>query len=282
MKPNWTRRRFVGVGPGVAATSLAASRSVSAGELGREALATADRGVPTRPPPHLLQRRPPLPCQEDRSAGEPLSAAAARSTKFWDRSGNRWSWGWATATCISTTARSGEWWDRRSKPGNTSSDWRIMCMVRDARKLGTDQLREVILRGRKERLPVLPSLKLQDGNRPAPSAAGGSSGNGESRSASGRRTRAIPDSSTATTKGTPPPHHRDVSSPGTVPSGLREPPASISATCAGPWTERSIRSSGRWPIRRRTNERTSGTFSSRWKEPEPSPVHRRNGCCRSH
>jgi len=51
-------------------------------------------------------------------------------------------------------------------------DWRIMCMVRDARKLGTDQLREVIRRGREESLPVLPSLKLQDGNRPGSQRCG--------------------------------------------------------------------------------------------------------------
>ena len=41
-------------------------------------------------------------------------------------------------------------------------DWRIMRMVEAARELGTDQLREVIARGRQMGLPVYPSLKMQD------------------------------------------------------------------------------------------------------------------------
>jgi hypothetical protein len=41
-------------------------------------------------------------------------------------------------------------------------DWRIVRMVQDARALGTDQVREVIKRGRELCLPVFPSLKLQD------------------------------------------------------------------------------------------------------------------------
>ena len=41
-------------------------------------------------------------------------------------------------------------------------DWRIMRMVQEARKLGTDQLREVIKRGRETGLTVFPSLKLQN------------------------------------------------------------------------------------------------------------------------
>lgn len=40
-------------------------------------------------------------------------------------------------------------------------DWRIMRMVRDARALGTDQLRVVIERGKQQGLKVFPSLKLQ-------------------------------------------------------------------------------------------------------------------------
>lgn len=44
MKPNWTRRRFVGVGPGVAASSLAASRRASGGAPEHEAPAQADAG----------------------------------------------------------------------------------------------------------------------------------------------------------------------------------------------------------------------------------------------
>jgi len=41
-------------------------------------------------------------------------------------------------------------------------DWRVMRMVEEARRLGTDQLREVIERGTELGLPVFPSLKLQD------------------------------------------------------------------------------------------------------------------------
>ncbi len=41
-------------------------------------------------------------------------------------------------------------------------DWRIMRMVQEAAKLGTDQVREVINRGRQHGLTVFPSLKLQD------------------------------------------------------------------------------------------------------------------------
>ncbi len=45
-------------------------------------------------------------------------------------------------------------------------DWRIMRMVQEARRLGTDQVREVIKRGRQTGLAVFPSLKLQDGALP--------------------------------------------------------------------------------------------------------------------
>ena len=41
-------------------------------------------------------------------------------------------------------------------------DWRIMRMVEEARKLGTDQVREVIKRGKELGIRVFPSLKLQD------------------------------------------------------------------------------------------------------------------------
>ncbi|MBM3932738.1 MAG: hypothetical protein FJ319_00270 [SAR202 cluster bacterium] len=41
-------------------------------------------------------------------------------------------------------------------------DWRIMRMVKDAAAMGTDQVREVIKRGKEKGLPVFPSLKLQD------------------------------------------------------------------------------------------------------------------------
>ena len=41
-------------------------------------------------------------------------------------------------------------------------DWRIMRMVKDAHEMGTDQVREVIERGREMGIPVFPSLKLQD------------------------------------------------------------------------------------------------------------------------
>ena len=45
-------------------------------------------------------------------------------------------------------------------------DWRVMRMVQDARNMGTDQLREVIKRGRQMGLPVFPCLKLQDYHEP--------------------------------------------------------------------------------------------------------------------
>jgi len=45
-------------------------------------------------------------------------------------------------------------------------DWRIMRMVRDAKEMGTDQVREIIKRGREKGLPVFPSLKLQDMSEP--------------------------------------------------------------------------------------------------------------------
>ena len=41
-------------------------------------------------------------------------------------------------------------------------DWRIMRMVEEARKLGTDQVHEVIKRGKELGIRVFPSLKLQD------------------------------------------------------------------------------------------------------------------------
>jgi len=41
-------------------------------------------------------------------------------------------------------------------------DWRIMRMVEEGKKLGTDQLREVIKHGRDLGITVFPSLKLQD------------------------------------------------------------------------------------------------------------------------
>ena len=40
-------------------------------------------------------------------------------------------------------------------------DWRIMRMVKDARELGTDQVKEIIKRGRQMGLAVFPSLRLQ-------------------------------------------------------------------------------------------------------------------------
>lgn len=45
---------------------------------------------------------------------------------------------------------------------NSFINWRIMRMVRDALDMGTDQVREVIARGREMDIPVFPSLKLQD------------------------------------------------------------------------------------------------------------------------
>ncbi len=51
-------------------------------------------------------------------------------------------------------------------------DWRIMRMVADAREMGTDQLREVIKRGRDQGLKVWPSLKLQSVDRPGSDRCG--------------------------------------------------------------------------------------------------------------
>lgn len=47
-------------------------------------------------------------------------------------------------------------------------DWRIMRMVKDAAAMGTDQVREVIKRGREKGLAVFPSLKLQDPSDDSP------------------------------------------------------------------------------------------------------------------
>ena len=51
-------------------------------------------------------------------------------------------------------------------------DWRIMRMVQEAKKMGTDQVREVIKRGREKEIPVFPSLKLQDGATPGTTRCG--------------------------------------------------------------------------------------------------------------
>ena len=51
-------------------------------------------------------------------------------------------------------------------------DWRIMRMVQDARRMGTDQLREVLARGREMGLPVFPSLKLNDPSKPGDERCG--------------------------------------------------------------------------------------------------------------
>ena len=51
-------------------------------------------------------------------------------------------------------------------------DWRIMRMVEAARELGTDQLREVIARGRQMNLTVFPSLKMQDCSPPGSERCG--------------------------------------------------------------------------------------------------------------
>ena len=45
-------------------------------------------------------------------------------------------------------------------------DWRIMRMVEEAAKKGTDQLREAVRRGRETGVTVFPSIKLQSGNLP--------------------------------------------------------------------------------------------------------------------
>ena len=51
-------------------------------------------------------------------------------------------------------------------------NWRIMRMVKDAAEMGTDQVREVITRGRETGLPVFPSLKLQDPAEPGDQRCG--------------------------------------------------------------------------------------------------------------
>ena len=51
-------------------------------------------------------------------------------------------------------------------------DWRIMRMVQDARELGTDQVREVVARGKEMGLRVYPSLKLQSCDRPGSDRCG--------------------------------------------------------------------------------------------------------------
>ena len=51
-------------------------------------------------------------------------------------------------------------------------DWRIMRMVEEAQKLGTDQVREVIKRGHEKGLTVFPSLKLQCSTAPGEQRCG--------------------------------------------------------------------------------------------------------------
>ena len=51
-------------------------------------------------------------------------------------------------------------------------DWRIMRMVEEAQKMGTDQVREVINRGRQMGLAVFPSLKLQASSPPGSERCG--------------------------------------------------------------------------------------------------------------
>ena len=55
---------------------------------------------------------------------------------------------------------------------NSYIDWRIMRMVQDARSLGTDQVREVVTRGKEMGLKVFPSLKLQSCDRPGSDRCG--------------------------------------------------------------------------------------------------------------
>ena len=51
-------------------------------------------------------------------------------------------------------------------------DWRIMRMVEEAKKMGTDQVEEVIKRGREMGLTVFPSLKLQASSPPGSERCG--------------------------------------------------------------------------------------------------------------
>ena len=171
MKPNWTRRRFVGVGPGVAASSLAATRRASAGTSEREAPARADGGDRTLPrliyyndAHHFHAKRidPPVGrFQLQRPVDEVLGTGVGMLVL-----------GLGYGDVYFHDSKAGRVVGQEKQTWEHIIDWRIMCMVRDARKLGTDQLREVIRRGREESLPVLPSLKLQDGNRPGSQRCG--------------------------------------------------------------------------------------------------------------
>ncbi|MDE2929149.1 MAG: hypothetical protein OXT71_22405 [Acidobacteriota bacterium] len=171
MKPNWTRRRFVGVGPGVAASSLAASRRPSAGPPEREAAPQVDGGKRKLPrliyyndAHHFHAKRidPPVSrFQLQRPVDEVLGTGVGMLVL-----------GLGYGDVYFHDSRVGRVVGQEKQTWEHIIDWRIMCMVRDARKLGTDQLREVIRRGREESLPVLPSLKLQDGNRPGSQRCG--------------------------------------------------------------------------------------------------------------
>ncbi len=51
-------------------------------------------------------------------------------------------------------------------------DWRIMRMVKDAKEMGTDQLREVLKRGREMGMPIVNSIKLNSGHAPGAQRCG--------------------------------------------------------------------------------------------------------------
>lgn len=161
----------MGVGPGVAATSLAAARRASGSVSGYEAEATGDHGAPKLPrliyyndAHHFHAKRIDPPVNRfdlQRPVDEVLGTGVGMLIL-----------GLGYGDVYFHDSRVGRVVGQEKQTWEHIIDWRIMCMVRDARKLGTDQLREVIRRGREERLPVLPSLKLQDGNRPGSERCG--------------------------------------------------------------------------------------------------------------
>ena len=161
----------MGVGPGVAASSLAASGRASGGASERETPAQADGGGGALPrliyyndAHHFHAKRidPPVSrFQLQRPVDEVLGTGVGMLVL-----------GLGYGDVYFHDSKVGRVVGQEKQTWEHIIDWRIMCMVRDARKLGTDQLREVIRRGREENLPVLPSLKLQDGNRPGSERCG--------------------------------------------------------------------------------------------------------------
>ncbi|MBK36811.1 MAG: hypothetical protein CME26_14950 [Gemmatimonadetes bacterium] len=62
--------------------------------------------------------------------------------------------------------------DQKKEVWTNLPDWRIMRMAKDAREMGTDQLKEVVNWGREMGLSVIPSLKIQSCDKPDSDRAG--------------------------------------------------------------------------------------------------------------